>query len=99
MSKNTFYPVILVSLIISFGLTLITGIFFADSIYSMDTNTYIEPAKSIIKNFTFDTNDYSGEPMFLRTPGYSVFISLIYLFGQNDILIVYFQYILFLHWP
>jgi len=95
--NNKHYSIYLtIAIVISLGLTLVTIFFFSESIYSMDTNTYIEPAKSLINNLTFNTSVDSNQAMFLRTPGYPFFISIIYFFTNSDVWIIFIQYIIFL---
>ena len=59
-------------------------------IYAVDTSSYVEPAKDFISNGTM--RDSNGIPSLTRTPGYILFIALVYvLTNNNDVVIIFLQ--------
>jgi 4-amino-4-deoxy-L-arabinose transferase-like glycosyltransferase len=50
-----------------------------------DTPTYLGPAKELLHHNQFDSASPPGQPEFLRTPGYPVFIAAVYrVFGESN---------------
>ena len=50
-----------------------------------DTPTYLGPAHELLAHGTFDSGNPPGQPEFLRTPGYPVFIAAVHrVFGENN---------------
>ena len=62
---------------------------------SPDTPSYVVPAKSLLDHGRFDAASNPGEPMFLRTPGYPVFIATVYaVFGRHETAVLVAQVLL-----
>jgi hypothetical protein len=50
-----------------------------------DTPTYLGPAKELLDHGRFDSASPPGQPEYLRTPGYPVFIAAVYrIFGETN---------------
>jgi hypothetical protein len=50
-----------------------------------DTPTYLGPARQLLEHGRLDSVSLPGQPEFLRTPGYPVFVAAVYrVFGEND---------------
>jgi hypothetical protein len=50
-----------------------------------DTPTYLGPAHELLAHGRFDSGNPPGQPEFLRTPGYPVFIAAVHrVFGENN---------------
>jgi 4-amino-4-deoxy-L-arabinose transferase-like glycosyltransferase len=63
-----------------------------DAIMVPDTPGYILPAKNFLVNAFFSRDGINAE--FIRTPGYPLFLALIYMLGGNDTTVIIAQIIL-----
>ena len=60
-----------------------------------DAPTYLAPARELLKHGRFDSGIPVGQPEFLRTPGYPVFIATLYrIFGQTNTAVLLAQVVL-----
>lgn len=87
--KTVFIVILFFQLAFTLFLLISKGIF-----YAVDSASYIEPAIDFLKNGTM--NNSTG-PTLTRTPGYILFLSLIYLLtNYNDYVVVFIQIMMFL---
>jgi 4-amino-4-deoxy-L-arabinose transferase-like glycosyltransferase len=60
-----------------------------------DTPTYLGPAKELLDHGRFDSATPPGQPEYLRTPGYPVFIAAVYrIFGESNTAVLLAQVLL-----
>jgi 4-amino-4-deoxy-L-arabinose transferase-like glycosyltransferase len=76
--------------IISFGLFFLA--FGGNAVISSDTPSYIMPAEHIVSNTFFSRNGTTAE--YLRTPGYPLFLAIVFMLGGNNTTVVIMQIIL-----
>ena len=60
-----------------------------------DAPSYLGPARELLEHGRFDTANPPGQPEFLRTPGYPVFVATVYrVFGETNTAVLLVQVLL-----
>jgi 4-amino-4-deoxy-L-arabinose transferase-like glycosyltransferase len=99
LNMKKLHPLFWLAIILVFSLAVKTVVLFravqvggVAPFFTNDTTSYIDSARALLKTGTFSVSPDNLNPQTIRTPGYPVFLALIYgIFGQNEVAAIFIQ--------